>query len=218
MHFSGDVGDAVPYNSGFSLVVMQKNPQTARSLWSFSVMYDARPHAAGSLTDLWDSLPAGAPGLLVLQQVADLGEQNLLGGGGGGSGLLGGGFGLLLLADLGHLVQTLHQEEDHQSQDGEVDDGGDEVAVVQGVEDLVAGLIQNGLAEEAGQDDLQLGEVDAAHEDGDDGHDDVVGQGLGDGGEGGADDGTDSQRHGVALHGKGHELIPPGGFQFAHNF
>ena len=109
------------------------------------------------------------------------------------------------------------QEEDHQGQDGEVDDGGEEVAVVQGVEDLVAGLVQDGLAEEAGQDDLQLGEIDAAHEDGDNGHDDVVGQGLGDGGEGGADDGTDSQSHGVALDGKGHEFIPPGGLDFRHS-
>ena len=44
-----------------------------------------------------------------------------------------------------------------------------------------------------------------------DGHDDIIGQGLGDSGESGADDGTNGQCHGVAFDGKGYEFIPPGG-------
>ena len=78
----------------------------------------------------------------------------------------------------------------------------------------MSGFIQHRLAEQPGQCDLQLGKIDAAHEDGNDGHDDVVGQALGDGGEGGADNGTDSQRHGVALYGKGNEFIPPLGLVY----
>ena len=78
------------------------------------------------------------------------------------------------------------------------------------------GFIKKIDADDAGQ--LGIGEIRAAQEDVDDGHDDIVGQGLGDGGEGGTDDGTNSQCHGVALNGKGHEFIPPGGFDFGHSF
>ena len=150
--------------------------------------------------------------LLVLQQVADLGEEDFLcAGSGRRGGLCGSGLFFLLLGQISHLVEHLDDEKDNQSQDEEVDDGGDEVTVVQGVQDLVAGLVQDGITEQAGQDQLHFAEIDAAQEDGHDGHDDVIGQGLGDGGEGGADDGTDSQCHGVALDGKCHEFIPPGG-------
>ena len=63
-----------------------------------------------------------------------------------------------------------------------------------------------------GQCDLHLAEIGAAKENVDDRHNDVVGQALGDGGECTADDGTDSQRHGVALYGKLTEFIQPRGF------
>jgi len=162
--------------------------------------------------------------LLVLQQVADLGEQDLLVGGGGGSGGLGGcGLLLLLLADLGQLVQATDQPEDHQSQNCEIDDGGQEIAhgqvVLDLLNDLSAGGIDDGLVGgldpgHPGQGDLDLAEISTAQENVDDGHDDVVGQGLGDGVETGTDDGTDSQCHGVALNGKGQEFIPPGGLEF----
>ena len=149
--------------------------------------------------------------LLILQQVADLSQQDLFSRRCGRCGRLGGLLFFLLLGHVGQLVQTLHQEEHNQSQNDEVDDGGDEVAVVQGVQNIVSGFVQNGLREQPGQDDLQLRKINAAHEDGNDGHDDVVGQRLGDGGESGTDDGTDSQCHGVTLNGKGNEFINPCG-------
>ena len=68
-----------------------------------------------------------------------------------------------------------------------------------------------GFAPQTGQNDLQFGEVDAAQENGNDGHDDIVGETLGDGGESGANDGTNSKSHGVALDGEGFKLVPPGG-------
>ena len=102
----------------------------------------------------------------------------------------------------------------HKSVDQEVDSGCDEVAVVQGVQDLVSGFVQLGLSEETGQNQLHLREVDAAKEDGDDGHDDVVGEALGDGGEGCADDGTNGQGHSVALDGKSLKLFPQRGLVF----
>ena len=69
--------------------------------------------------------------LLVLQQVPDLGQQDFLSGGGGGSRRLSGLLGLLLLGQVCQLVQTSYQEEHYQSQNQEVDNGRDEVAVVQ---------------------------------------------------------------------------------------
>ena len=70
--------------------------------------------------------------LLVLQQVPDFGQQNFFCRGSRRSGrcffLC---FLFLLLTDLRQLVEAPHQEEHHQSQDQEVDDGGNEVAVVQ---------------------------------------------------------------------------------------
>ena len=73
----------------------------------------------------------------------------------------------------------------------------------------MTGFVHRGFAEQAGEGNLQLREVDAAHEDGNNRHDDVVRDGFCNGGEGCADNGTNSQGHGIALDGKGCKLIQP---------
>ena len=61
--------------------------------------------------------------LLVLQNVADLGQQNFFLGRSGGSGrLCSCGFFFLLLAQLGQLVEALDDEEYYQRQNEEVND------------------------------------------------------------------------------------------------
>ena len=71
----------------------------------------------------------GSEKSLILQQIADLGQQDFLSGGSGRCGRLSGsGFLFLLLAQLSHLIQGSDQEEHNQCQDQEVDDGRNEVA------------------------------------------------------------------------------------------
>lgn len=149
--------------------------------------------------------------LLFFQQIPNLRQQEFLLGGLRFLLFLGLCFLFLLLAQLCELVEALHQEEDHQGQDQEVDDGGDKVAVIQGILDDIARLIVL-FRKQAGEDQLHFGEVHAADEDGDNGHDDVIRQAFRNGGEGGADNGANRQRHGVALDGKGSKFIPPLGF------
>ena len=69
-----------------------------------------------------------------------------------------------------------------------------------------------------GQGNLGFAEVSAAQEDIDDGHDQIVGQGLGDGAECAADDSTNSQCHGVALNGKLGKFFPQGFSVFLAHF
>ena len=101
-----------------------------------------------------------------------------------------------------------------------VNEAGEEVAqeVLNFLHDLCAVGIHDGLVGglhpgHPGQGDLGIAEISAAEENVHDGHDQIVGQALGDGGECAADDGTDSQRHSIALDGEGDKLIPPGGLQ-----
>ena len=132
--------------------------------------------------------------VLLLEGVADLSEElHFLGGLGIGRG---GGSGLLLLA--AHLVDPLDQQEDHDGDEQEVDDGLDEAAVLDG------GLLDAGRLVRGPDDALQGGEVDAAEEGADDGHEHIVHQGLDDGGERAADDDAHGHIHHVAT---GDELL-----------
>lgn len=148
-------------------------------------------------------------GKLLLQQVPDFGQELLFVGGLGGRGRR--GFFFLLVAQGHELVQELHQPEHHQGQNQEIDDGGDEIAIVQGVGNDVSGLVDLGVPEPLGQGDGPLGEVDAAQEHGHDGHNQVIGQGLGDGGEAAADDDANGHGQSVALDGEGLEFLQPAG-------
>ena len=125
---------------------------------------------------------------LFFQGVADLGEElHFLGGLGIGRGL---GGGLLLLP--AELVHALDHEEDHQGDEQEADDVLDEVAVLEG------GLLDAGGLVGSPQDHLQRGEVDAAEEQADDGHEHVVHERADDGGEGAAHDDAHGHIHYVA--------------------
>ena len=115
-----------------------------------------------------------------------------------------------LPAQLHQFVQCFHQPEYHQGQNQKIDDGGDKVAVIQGVYHRRAGFI-HGPPKPLGQGKLPVRKIHAAQEHGGNGHNHIIGQGFGDGGKAAADDDAHRQRQGVAFYGKGFKLCNPAG-------
>ena len=134
-------------------------------------------------------------GLLVLQEVADFGEEFLLGGAGGSGRLLG----LRLFLAL-QLVDALDDQEDRKGDDEEVEHHLQEVAPIER-EGRLHHLAR--FVDFLGDDGpLPVGEVEATRDGADERHDDVGHQRGHDFAESAADDHTDSHVHDVALHGK----------------
>lgn len=91
-----------------------------------------------------------------------------------------------------HAIHGFDDEENHPSDDEELDDVLNEVAVSDDGFGVSAEEIRNA--------DGELSEVGAAHEKADDGHNDVVDEGIDDGGEGATDGNTDGEvNYGAAI-------------------
>jgi hypothetical protein len=130
---------------------------------------------------------------LGFQDVADVGEELFFfcgwwrGGGRGGS--------------LFFLHQCVHGLDDQKNRDGNnkeadyvVEEGAD-VDVDTGIQNLFGGFIDHLVLER----DFDLGEIDAADEEADGGHDDVFDDGVDDGAEGTTDDNADGEVDGVSF-------------------
>ena len=102
---------------------------------------------------------------------------------------------------LAQAVHHLDDQENHESHDDEIDDRGDEVTKAQIVCD---GFPVHHLVP---QRQLPFGEAQTADENGDDGHENVVGQGLDEGLERAADDHADGHVKHVALDGELFEFL-----------
>ena len=99
--------------------------------------------------------------------------------------------------------------EDRESDDQEVHDNGDQIAVLDGHfgSGLHHGTVGAHFGDSFLQHDLPLGEINAAGEHGDEGHDDVVDDGSGDLAESAADDNADCHVDHIAAHRKGLEFF-----------
>ncbi len=127
--------------------------------------------------------------MLLFEEVADFFEE---------SGLVffdgSGGFFFFVFVFLGeafgaftHFVESADHEENHKADDEEVNDGLEEVAVINS-----GGLNTFNVG---GNGKLEGAKVEAADNHGNDWHNDVVDKGVDDGGEGTTDDDTDSEVH-----------------------
>lgn len=136
---------------------------------------------------------------LLLQQVADLDENFFLGGrlrrGSGGG----------RFVFLEHVDRFDHQE-DSPRDDDELDQDGDEIAVVQGRRGGGLRGSQVGIAR-AIEADKQLAEIDFAEDEAERRHDDVVDDGGDDFPESRTDDHTDGEINGVAFGDEGFEFL-----------
>ena len=87
-------------------------------------------------------------------------------------------------------IHSAHEQEDDESHDQEIDDGGEEGAVIEGGGAGFLGGGEGGISRTVKRDE-PVGEIDAAGDKGNDRHDQVGNKGIDDGFESGADDHAD---------------------------
>lgn len=108
---------------------------------------------------------------------------------------------------LGEALRHADDEEDGDGDDQKVDDGVEEVAVIDGNGTGLLGFRQRGIMR-SGQADEEVGKIDSAEEFADRGHDDVRHQGGDDFAESTANDDSDGQIEDVTAHNEGLEIFP----------